>query len=89
MAQTDPPATGDAPPERAAAPSSGGLGIGVVEFKIQRAKGEQFFWTLHDTRHDTAPMAQSGNYPNKQLCLESITKIQKNAEAASVLDLTT
>lgn len=60
----------------------------TYEFKIQRSKDKQFYWTLHNTVGNTEPFAQSEMYTTKQSCQESIQNVKSHAAAAKINDTT-
>lgn len=61
---------------------------GQCVFRIHRSSNNQFYWTFHNTRGNTEPMAQSETYVNKQGCQHSIDQLRKFAAAATIEDLT-
>ncbi len=56
-------------------------------FKIRRSSNNQFYWTFHNVRGNTEPMAQSETYTSKQSCEHSIDQLKRFAANAAIDDL--
>jgi uncharacterized protein YegP (UPF0339 family) len=67
---------------------SGLLGGEQYEFKILKSRNDQFYWTLHNTRGNTEPVAQSETYTSKQSAHDEIRQIMRLASTALVTDKT-
>jgi uncharacterized protein YegP (UPF0339 family) len=63
------------------------LNIEQYEFRIHRSQNQQFYWTLHNTRGNVEPVAQSETYTSKQSAQHSISQIMKLASGAIITDL--
>lgn len=60
----------------------------LYEFKIQESRDRQYYWTLHNTRGNTEPVAMSEMYTSKQSAQHSIDQVKRFALSALVTDLT-
>ena len=58
------------------------------EFRIQKSKDNQFYWTLHNTRGSREAVAGSEMYTSKQSAQHSINQVQRLAATALITDLT-